>query len=178
MSFRAQVACLPAGRRDLFFLIFILLYAGIFLFSRLNQQRFDADLLETMITQQGKYQGVSADPCLHTIAGDPNSAGNQYAKLRLVCSATRDTVASLDLRAVKGAAWVDLIAELAHLNNFYQSTDKSGLILGSPPQIYRCFVEETEITDLHLPIVPRAILNCFNADLTSEINAYLSSWSN
>lgn len=133
----------------LFFIFTFFLYSGIYFLSRLNQQRFRPELLETMITQTGKNQDKAQSPCFHDLAGDPSSAGSQYAKVKLICSDGEETVASLDLRAVRGTRWIDLLRELAHINHF-----------DLPEDSLRCLVEDTIATDLYSPIIPRAILTC------------------
>ena len=79
-----------------------------------KEKSFSTDLLAQMLTAQSRFKSRTDDPCLYTLAGEPEVAG-QYLKLTFKCPG-KEARFSLDYRAIGKKTIAGAIEEVFRLN--------------------------------------------------------------
>ncbi|OHA68742.1 MAG: hypothetical protein A3D59_01000 [Candidatus Wildermuthbacteria bacterium RIFCSPHIGHO2_02_FULL_47_17] len=87
-----------------------------------KEKSFSNDLLTQMLTAQSRSKYRTDDPCLYTLAGEPEVAG-QYLKLTFLCPG-KEARFSLDYRAIVKKTVGGAIEELFRLNGVTLDSSK------------------------------------------------------
>lgn len=161
-----------------FLLIDTLLFVGLKSYFRV---RFSEERMQALIDGPSNWKEKTDDPCKWAVYGDPD-AKDTYIKLIINCPDKPTSTNTLDLRAIKGNTYVDLLTGYSKLQGIEGlSIDRDGVLTGwgiltnSADSRWVCFSELNEITDLRDNVHARSEVYCSyasNKDIIKIRNEY------
>lgn len=164
---------IPAWLRTLLVYLFVFYFSVIvsFIFlKRYYQNNYTDEKLMAFIQTPSKYNGVTGDPCLYAVYGDPVT--DNYVRINLYCLGNKSSLNTLALEAFKNHSTLGIINELARINGFeVKSKDKGLVSLGdlSGNPYWQCDVNDAPLLDLTQEITNQSTINCYpNKDIASK----------
>jgi len=141
---------------------------GLFLFLSLGsyyRNNFRQSELDRMMKSTSIYRDKTDNPCLYSIFGDPIDAGEKYVKVILNCADGTRSTNTIDLRAIEGDTWLDLLIELGRINGFDVIMKNNSLIIGKSTigdELVRwnCFLGSRKIADFSESVTQRSEISC------------------
>jgi len=150
-----------------FLLIDIMLFAGLRSYFR---AKFSDVKMQAIIDESSDWKEKTDDPCKWAVYGDPD-AKDTYIKLFVSCPDSPSSTNTLDLRAIRGDSYDDLLSGYSKLHgiegliiNGDGALTGWGKLINNSESRWACYVGVEEITDLRAKVSPKSEVHCLYAN--------------
>lgn len=151
-----------------FLAIDLLLFFGL---KTHYKRSYSPEKAEAMIEGISRWKEITDDPCKWSILGDPLATENSFIKLNLYCAEGKNVANTMDLTAVSGKTYEDLLKEYVRLQGIDKLTindqgrlNTLGKLESGKELKWACFINGDPDQDLRKSFKARDEINCFYAN--------------